>query len=212
MNKEDVIGNLSPRDQLLYEMLESGEYTQQEVAAKFNITHQRVHQVYKSIKLRIKAASQLQDNSIAELYLSTGAYNALKRAEIYTILDLTKCIKNGQLHNIRGLGPAYKNEIYEALKNFAHIDDSDYDNLHNSYKITIKYIQNFGATIQFENHIKKWIKCYCVDTATNQYKRAHIPFIIEITDKDNYHIYKSNKLPLSDEKIIEIVKKLLNKK
>ena len=52
------------------------------------------------------------------------------------------------------------------------------------------------------------IKCYCVKN-DNDNSKSYIPFIVEITDSNEFNIYKSSNLPLPEDYIIEKIRSLL---
>ena len=207
-----VFKELSERNKELYAMLESG-YRVSDVAAHYGITNTRVHQLYRQIKRRIDRTVKsfnAEGDDIILLRLESRIYNALKRAGINTIDELRATIDNGKIYKVRNLGDKSTQKIFEAIRilDGKEIEENDkFDN----YKLRVKYIQNFGADIQYQHHIRRWIKCYLVDKNFSTDKKVYIPFIVEITEKNNYHIYKEDgyTVPVPDEVIINKLKKLL---
>jgi len=55
---------------------------------------------------------------IEYLDLSVRAYNCLKRAEIYNLGDVIKCIENGEIRKIRNLGRATEMEVIEKVQKY----------------------------------------------------------------------------------------------
>lgn len=207
-----VFKELSERNKELYVMLESG-YSTKDVAAYYGITVDRVYQLRKNIKRRMERSKLIntEDNDIIHLQLESRIYNPLKRVGIDTIDQLRDAIDSGKIYRIRNLGDKSIEKIFEAIrildgKGLEENDKSD------NYELRVKYIQNFGAEIQYKHHIRRWIKCYLVSKNFNVNKKAYIPLIIEITDKDNYHIYKEDgyTVPIPDEAIMNKLRKLLS--
>lgn len=208
-----VFKELSERNKELYVMLESG-YRVKDVAAHYGITTDRVYQLRKYIKRRIDRTIKLfsaEEDDIILLRLESRIYNALKRAGIDTINELRATIDNGKIYKVRNLGDKSIRKIFEAIRILDGKEIEENDNSDN-YELRVKYIQNFGAEIQYKHHIRRWIKCYLVSKSFSVNKKAYIPLIIEITDKDNYHIYKEDgyTVPITDEAIMNKLKKLLS--
>lgn len=204
-DKEQLAFNaFSPRDKKLFIMIEVEKKSKTDVAAEFGIGCARVRDVYRRIKRRLEKVNEFEDDHIAVLSFPTGIYNTLLRGGIDTIPKLKECIRNNKLDKLRGLGDKYKELILESLSKY---DDTNISKKEEKYEIKIKYIQNLGADIQYNHHIKKWIKCYCVKN-DNDNSKSYIPFIVEITDSDKFNIYKLSSLPVPEDYIIEKIKSL----
>ena len=202
-----VFKELSERNKELYAMLESG-YRVKDVAAHYGITTDRVYQLRKCIKRRIDRTIKLFSAEEDDIILLRLESRILKRAGINTINELRAAIDNGKIYKVRNLGDKSTQKIFEAIRILDGKEIKENDKFDN-YEIRVKYIQNFGADIQYQHHIRRWIKCYLVDKNFSTDKKVYIPFIVEITEKNNYHIYKEDGYTVPDKVIINKLKKLL---
>lgn len=89
--------------------------TLMETQKQYGLVH-TLHSVFgKNIKINISFSQRSCDTNIDNLVLSVRSYNALRRANVFTIGDLIERLNEGGLKNIRNLGVKSCREIQTKL-------------------------------------------------------------------------------------------------
>lgn len=140
--------SLSPRSKAILVMRVVDGMTQVNIGKEYNITPQRVRDIYEKSEHRFLSmvsdyAKSIRDGqeSINALVLSEKVRNALIHAGIRTISELEKT-DFFSIPYIRGIGPAGMREIIHSYRNWLCIHgEDDASILKLSFKEAIRYIK-----------------------------------------------------------------------